>query len=204
MVEIRIHGRGGQGSVSAAYLLALAAFESGLYGQAFPSFGAERRGAPISAFVRIHQTPFSRYCLVLSPDYLIILDESLIFLPETLSGLATSGGILVNSRKSRLEIQKQFLERGLSFQEDSRMELVGATEISLAHLGKSIPNTVLVSAFLSLTKIISQSSLEKALAKRFNGPVLDANLKMVREGSNQVKEGSWKDSHPESRYQAHA
>ncbi len=204
MVEIRIHGRGGQGSVSAAYLLALAAFESGLYAQAFPSFGAERRGAPISAFVRIHETPFARHCQVLSPDYLIILDESLIFLPETLSGLATSGGILVNSRKSRPEIQKQFLERGLSFQEDSRMELVGATEISLAHLGKSIPNTVLVSAFLSLTQIISQSSLEKALAKRFNGPVLDANMKMVREGSNQVKEGSWMDSHPETRRQAHA
>ncbi len=204
MVEIRIHGRGGQGSVSAAYLLALAAFESGLYGQAFPSFGAERRGAPISAFVRINQTPFARHCQVLSPDYLIVLDESLILLPETLSGLATSGGILVNSRKSRPEIQKQFLERGLSLQEDSRMELVTATEISLAHLGKSIPNTVLVSAFLSLTQIISQSSLEKALAKRFSGKVLDANLKMVREGSTQVKEGSWMDLLPETSYQTHA
>ena len=204
MVEIRIHGRGGQGSVSAAYLLALAAFESGLYGQAFPSFGAERRGAPISAFVRINQTPLARHCQVLSPDYLIVLDESLILLPETLSGLATSGGILVNSRKSRPEIQKQFLERGLSLQEDSRMELVTATEISLAHLGKSIPNTVLVSAFLSLTQIISQSSLEKALAKRFSGKVLDANLKMVREGSTQVKEGSWMDLLPETSYQTHA
>ncbi len=204
MVEIRIHGRGGQGIVSAAYLLALAAFESGLYAQAFPSFGAERRGAPISAFVRINKIPFARHCQILSPDYLIILDDSLLFLRETLLGVDASGGILANSRKSLPEIKNQLSKRGFSIREDHRIAIVGATEISLAHLGKPIPNTVLVSAFISLTGIISGACLEKALARRFAGEVLEANLSLVREGARQVEENAWVDQASDTRSQTYA
>jgi pyruvate ferredoxin oxidoreductase gamma subunit len=202
MVEIRIHGRGGQGSVSAAYLLALAAFETELYAQAFPSFGAERRGAPITAFVRINQSPFARHFQVLSPDYLIILDDSLLFLPETLHGLSPSGWILVNSRRSASNIKNQLAEKGLPIPQEGHIATVGATEISLAHLGKPIPNTVLISAFISLTGIIPEKSLEKAIAGRFSGKTLEANLALIREGANQPENKAW--AIPETNTRSHS
>ncbi|MDA8060345.1 MAG: 2-oxoacid:acceptor oxidoreductase family protein [Leptospirillum sp.] len=204
MIGIRIHGRGGQGSVSAAYLLALAAFESGLYAQAFPSFGAERRGAPISAFVRIDKLPFARHCQILSPDFLIVLDDSLLFLPETLRGFDPSGGILANSGKQASDIMEKLAQRGLSIRENMKIATVKATEISLSHLGKPIPNTVLVSAFLSLTGTIPGACLEKALARRFSGKTLEANLTLVREAAVKVEKNAWAALPEKDRSQARA
>lgn len=97
MIEVRIHGRGGQGNVVAAYLLATAAFETGQHCQAFPSFGAERRGAPVTAYVRIAAQPIRRRCQVANPAFLLVQDAGLLHIPSTLEGLKPGGGILVNS-----------------------------------------------------------------------------------------------------------
>ncbi len=186
MVEIRIHGRGGQGNVSAAYLLALAAFENGFHGQAFPSFGAERRGAPMSAFVRIHETPFARHCQVRSPRFLIVQDDSLLSLPETSDGLDPTGTILVNSRKSVSDLNARLQAAGLVLPDTVGVQVINASDIAVAVLGKPIPNTVLLAAFLSLTKILPIPSLEQVLSKRFTGTTLEANLEMVRRGVSDI------------------
>ena len=100
MIEVRIHGRGGQGNVVAAYLLATAAIDEGWFAQAFPAFGAERRGAPVVAFVRIHHQPIKRRCQITAPDFLIIQDEALMNIPGITDGLKPGGSILLNSAKS--------------------------------------------------------------------------------------------------------
>src|SRR5579885_2509204 len=109
LIEIRIHGRGGQGSVVAAYLIATAALEDGRYGQAFPSFGPERRGAPVTAFVRIADRPVRRRCQVVAPRFLLVQDEGLLHGNVT-DGLAPRGAILVNSARdsSALGVGRSF------------------------------------------------------------------------------------------------
>ncbi|MFQ5642560.1 MAG: 2-oxoacid:acceptor oxidoreductase family protein [Thiogranum sp.] len=183
MIEIRIHGRGGQGNVVAAYLLATAAFEDERYGQAFPNFGAERRGAPVAAFVRISSQPIRRRCQVLSPAFLIIQDETLLHVGGVLDGLRQGGGILVNSSRSSDELSAS----------------VGRTTIALPAaalanrvLGRPVPNTALLAAFLGLTGLLPQEALIKALAERFRGDVLERNSRLVEEAAGMVTAGQWK------------
>lgn len=183
MIEIRIHGRGGQGNVVAAYLLAMTAFEEGRYGQAFPNFGAERRGAPVTAFVRIASRPIQRRNQVLAPAYLIIQDQALLNTPGVLDGLQPDGGILINSPLNSEELSRQ-----------AGREMISIPAASLAKqiLGRPVPNTALLSAFLALTGILPVAALGKALGGRFKGPVLEKNLQLIHQAAELVPAGQWR------------
>ncbi len=182
MIEIRIHGRGGQGNVVAAYLLATAAIGQGGFAQAFPAFGAERRGAPVAAFVRISDRPFRRRDQVAQPDFLVVQDEALLHVPGITDGLREGGGILVNSNKP-----PETLGTGLS----GPVVTLPATALAKEHLGRPVPNTALLSAFLSLTGLLPVESLITALSHRFKGSVLDANTHLIRAAAQHVEAGAW-------------
>lgn len=183
MLEIRIHGRGGQGNVMAAYLLATAAIDEGREAQAFPSFGAERRGAPVTAFVRIADKPIRRRCQVLTPDFLIIQDPALLHVPGVLSGLRPGGAILVDGAPEP------------EFDDNVGCPLVRipATKLAVEHLGRPVPNTALMSAFFTLTGLLPPESLLKALGGRFKGDLLTRNQKLIEEAAKQVQPDMWKE-----------
>ncbi len=185
MIEIRIHGRGGQGNVVAAYLLAMAAFEENRYGQAFPNFGAERRGAPVMAFVRIDDKPIQRRNQVRHPAFLIIQDQALLQVPGVTDGLKPGGKILVNSTLSSTALSEQLDQK----------EVIALPGTTLANnfLGRPVPNTALLSAFFVLTELLSQESLAKVLKKRFKGEVLEKNLQLIQEAAKKVPAGLWKE-----------
>jgi len=185
VIEIRIHGRGGQGNVAAAYILASAAFEDSRFSQAFPSFGAERRGAPVTAFVRIADKPFSRRCQVIHPGYLIIQDEALLHVPGVTDGLLPGGGILVNSTRSSAELKEM---TGLD------MIAIPANALAKKILGRPVPNTALLAAFLTLTGMVSLDALVKGLGQRFKGEVLERNTRLVNEAAKMVPVGIWKEA----------
>jgi pyruvate ferredoxin oxidoreductase gamma subunit len=186
MIEIRIHGRGGQGNVVAAYLLATAAFDAGLQCQAFPAFGAERRGAPVVAFVRIAETPIQRRNQVLHPAYLIIQDQTLLHEPGLTGGLLDGGGILLNSSRSSDEMSKQLGKPTVT---------LPATAMALETVGRDVPNVPLLSAFLTLTGILPHESLVHALEQRFKGAVLEKNKQLVELAAGRVPAGLWKEAH---------
>lgn len=185
MIEVRIHGRGGQGNVVAAYSLATAAIDEGRYGQAFPAFGAERRGAPVMAFVRIADQPFKRHCQVLHPAFLIIQDQALLHVPGVTDGLLSGGGILVNSSLSSEE---------LSAQTGHKLITLPASALANEYLGRPVPNTALLSAFLVLTDLMPVESLTKALAHRFKGDILERNIALIHKAAGMVPQGLWKEA----------
>lgn len=185
MIEVRIHGRGGQGNVVAAYLLASAAFAQGRYGQAFPAFGAERRGAPVTAFVRIADAPIRRRCEVRLPDFLIIQDQALLRVQGVLDGLKPGGGILVNSNRPSSELSAEY---------DREMVSMPATALATEVLGRPVPNTALLAAFLSLTDMLPREALVKALAARFRGKVLEKNTQLIGRAAELVEQGAWKEA----------
>lgn len=185
MIEIRIHGRGGQGNVVAAYLFAMAAFEENRYGQAFPNFGAERRGAPVIAFVRIADIPIQRRNQVRNPNYLIVQDQALLHVPGVTDGLLPGGKILVNSSLSSAELSEQLGKDAIALQ---------ATTLAKKILGRPVPNTALLAAFFALTDILSQNSLVEVLKKRFKGEVLEKNLQLIQEAAEKVPAGLWKEA----------
>lgn len=183
MIEIRIHGRGGQGNVVAAYLLATAAFETGRYGQAFPSFGAERRGAPVMAFVRISDQPIRRRCQIRQPAFLVIQDEALLHVPGVLEGLLSGGGVLVNSNRT---------SEALSARAKRDMVALPASLLAREELGRPLPNTALLAAFLALTGLLPLEALHRALSERFSGRILDNNIRLTERAAQQVPPGLWR------------
>jgi len=182
MIEIRIHGRGGQGNVVAANLLAMAAFAEGRYGQAFPNFGAERRGAPVVAFVRIADQPILRRCQVQHPTYVIIQDEALLHVPGVLDGVLPGGGILINSSRPADQ-----------FDAAAPVSLVTlpATALAREHLGRPVPNTALLAAFLTLTGLLPGQALIKVLGQKFRGEVLARNEALIAAAIQQVSANQW-------------
>lgn len=185
MIEIRIHGRGGQGNVVAAYVLATAAIEEGRYAQAFPAFGAERRGAPVTAFVRIADHPFKRRSQVSHPAFLIIQDEALLHVPDVLDGLLPGGAVLVNSPRGSEETSAAL---------GKNVVTLPATALAIQYLGKPLPNTALLSAFLTLTSMLPVEALVRALSRRFKGEVLGANTRLIEAAAQQVPAGLWKET----------
>ena len=183
MIEIRIHGRGGQGNVVAAYMLAIAAFEVGRYGQAFPSFGAERRGAPVTAFVRIADGPIRRRSQVTEPAFLIIQDEALLNVAGVTSGLKSEGAILVNSNHSSESLTERLGRSAIA---------LNGTALANEFLGRPMPNTALLAGFLALTDVLPMDALAKALGARFKGEVLNKNMRLIEEAAKCVPAGLWK------------
>ncbi len=167
MIEIRIHGRGGQGNVAAAELLSMAAFKDGKYAQAFPSFGAERIGAPVQAFVRIDDKKVRTREDVRTPDYLIVQDSFLMDTVPVLEGLKPDGLIVVNSDRPPEE---------LYIKTTAKVETIPATEIALEIIGRPIPNAVMIGAFCSITGLVSLDSVQEAIMEKFPGKVGENNV----------------------------
>jgi 2-oxoisovalerate ferredoxin oxidoreductase gamma subunit len=167
MIEIRFHGRGGQGAVTAARLLAEAAFNEGKYCQAFPSFGAERRGAPVVAFTRIDDKPIRIRTLVYEPNHVVVLDPTLLEVVNVASGLKRGGIIVINAK----EVPEQL--------KALKVATVDATAIALDLLGSPITNTAMLGAFARATKLVSLSSVVKVVDGYFGGKLAEKNVAAV-------------------------
>jgi pyruvate ferredoxin oxidoreductase gamma subunit len=167
MIEIRVHGRGGQGNVAAAELLSIAAFKDGKFSQAFPSFGAERVGAPVQAFVRIDDKKIRTREDVRHPDYLIVQDENLLETVPILDGLKPDGLILVNSEKKPEDLQ---------LKTTASVVTIPATEIALEIIGRPIPNAIMIGAFCSVTGLVSLNAVQEAIMGKFPGRVGENNV----------------------------
>lgn len=185
MLEFRIHGRGGQGNVVAAYLLASAAIGAGFYAQAFPAFGAERRGAPVAAFVRVRRTPIQRRCEVEHPDFVVVQDATLLQVPATLGGLTADGGVVVNSGRGE--------ESTSSTADGHSMVQVPATGIAEQEIGRAIPNVPLLGALLALTELIPMDALYDALAERFDARTAQLNRQAADAAARLVTGGAWRE-----------
>jgi pyruvate ferredoxin oxidoreductase gamma subunit len=167
MFEVRIHGRGGQGVVTSAELLALAAFMEGRHAQAFPSFGSERTGAPVVAFCRFDERPIRVREPIVAPDALIVGDPTLLHQVAVFDGLRPEGLVLLNSSKPADEL-------GLGDLGD-RLTTVPATALAREHLGRPLPNAALLGAFAALTGRVELHSVVAAIRDRFAGPVGEGN-----------------------------
>jgi len=175
MKEIRIHGRGGQGAVTAAELLAVAAFLEGKWCQAFPHFGVERRGAPVAAFTRIDSKQIRLHQQVYNPDYVIVLDASLTKSVNVAEGLKENGLIIINSSKTPKQL-------GL----ENNTVTVDATKIAVKEIGKPITNTTMLGAFAGATKEIDVESLVSAIKERFPEKLAKANEAAIRAAFSEV------------------
>ncbi len=178
MLQVRIHGRGGQGVVTAAEMLSVAAFEQGRHAQAFPSFGSERTGAPVVAFCRIDDKDIRLREPVLAPDVLIVQDPTLLHQVDVFQGLKPEGYVLINSRKS-------FDELGLGevaarFRHE-RLTTVPASEIALKHLKRPLPNAALLGGFAALSGLVSLEAVAHAIREKFGGSVAEANIAAATE-----------------------
>jgi pyruvate ferredoxin oxidoreductase gamma subunit len=169
MVEIRFHGRGGQGAVTSAELTALAAIGEGKFAQAFPSFGPERRGAPVMAFVRVSETPIRTREKVYNPDLVVVLDPTLLKIVNVEAGLKEGGTVILNTRKSAEEIRK---ETGIK----ARLALVDASTIAMETMRVPITNTTMLGALLKSAAIITMDGLRGPMQTRF-GPIAEKNMK---------------------------
>lgn len=184
MKEIRIHGRGGQGSVTAAELIAIAAFEDGKYAQALPAFGVERRGAPVAAYVRINDTPIRIRNQINFPDYVIVQDPTLIDVINVTGGIKNGGSILINSEKTPEHFAKK-----IGIEKNSiTIHTIDATRIALEYLGRPIVNTVLLGAFAATSGEISVSSLKRAALERFPGKLGEKNSHAIAITYEKMKE----------------
>jgi pyruvate ferredoxin oxidoreductase gamma subunit len=173
MFQIRLHGRGGQGVVSGAEMLSVAAFLEGRHAQAFPSFGSERMGAPVMAFCRIDDKPIRLREPVLEPDALIVQDPTLLHQVDLFSGLRTGGVVLVNSTRSFEDLGLTALASG---PKALRLHCLPATEIALKHVGRAVPNAALLGGFAALTSLIALASVSAAIREKFPGPIAEKNV----------------------------
>lgn len=171
MIEIRLHGRGGQGTVTAAELIAEAAHFDGKFVQAFSSFGIERRGAPVEAFVRISEKPILLRSQIYKPDYLIIQDPTLIGSVDVFKGCHKNTFAIINTEKKLQELK--YLPKNL------KAQTIPATQIALAILEKPIINTILLGSFAGASCLLNPLSLEKAISARFKGDVAEKNIKAM-------------------------
>jgi pyruvate ferredoxin oxidoreductase gamma subunit len=173
MFQVRIHGRGGQGVVTAAELLSVAAFREGRHAQAFPSFGSERTGAPVVAFCRIDDKPIRLREPILAPDALIIQDPTLLHQVDVFSGLVPAGFVLINTTRSFEELGLgEFLA---SFRRE-RLCTVPATELALKHIGRAVPNAALLAGFAAVSGRISLDSVSAAIREKFPAKIAEANV----------------------------
>ncbi|MCB1956749.1 MAG: 2-oxoacid:acceptor oxidoreductase family protein [Rhodocyclaceae bacterium] len=184
MFQVRIHGRGGQGVVTGAEMLSIAAFLEGKHAQAFPSFGSERTGAPVVAFCRIDTKEIRLREPIMAPDALIIQDPTLLQSVDVFQGLKKDGYILLNSGRG-------FDALGIGeFVADFRQDRIcclPATEIAIKHLGRPMPNAVLLGGFAAISGAITLESVHAAIRDKFSGKVADANVAAATDAFETVK-----------------
>ena len=173
MFEVRIHGRGGQGVVTAAELLSVAAFKEGRHAQAFPSFGSERTGAPVVAFCRIADQEIRVREPVMTPDALVIQDPTLLHQVDVFAGLRDHGYVLINANRP---LDALNIREILDQVHPDRAMTIPASEIAREHLGRPLPNAVLLGGLAALSGIIGLHSVSVAIRERFPGAVGDGNV----------------------------
>ena len=177
MFQVRIHGRGGQGVVTAAEMLSIAAFLEGKCAQAFPSFGSERMGAPVLAFCRIDTKQIRLREPIAEPDVVIIQDKTLIGSSDTFGGLKSGGYALINSPH---DMEGAPLDVSAFY--------IGATELALQHIGRPIPNAVLLGSFAALTNAIKIESVIAAINAKFSGSIAEKNINAANAAYQQTLE----------------
>ncbi|WP_099332852.1 2-oxoacid:acceptor oxidoreductase family protein [Actinomyces minihominis] len=187
MVEIRIHGRGGQGVVTASDLVAMAAFHEGHYAQAFPSFGSERTGAPVVSYCRVEDREIRSREPVLEPDIVIVQDPTLLAVMDVFAGLKPGGYAVINSGKTIAELE---LDGVLGDLGEDRLKTVPASEIAREHLGRPLPNAALLGAMAAMTGLVDIDSVEGAIKQRFGGKLGESNSAAARAAYNFVKESA--------------
>ena len=187
LIEIRWHGRGGQGAKTASLLLADAAFNTGKYIQGFPEYGPERMGAPITAYNRISTTPITIHSNIYEPDYVVVVDDTLLESVNVTSGLKETGAIVINTTKS-----EEYLKRVLGDYKGS-IYTIDARSISLEALGKYFPNTPMLAAIVKVSKIMTDDELLEDMKGSFKHKfakkpeVIDGNMKALELALKEVK-----------------
>ncbi len=179
MIEVRWHGRGGQGAVTSVELLAQAAIGVGKYAQGFPSFGPERRGAPVAAFSRIDDKKIKVRSGIYKPDVVVVLDSSLIGLIDVIDGLKPEGKLIVNTPKAPEEIRKVLKFNG-------EISTVDGTHIAREEMGVPIANTTMIGALLRITGVMELDAVKGAVEHRF-GKIAQKNLKAMRRAYEEIK-----------------
>ena len=171
MVELRFHGRGGQGAVTSAELLAQTAIAEGKFAQAFPSFGPERRGAPVMAYSRIQDSPVRNRTAVQTPDIVIVLDPSILSIANTSDGMTDEGVQIVNSNRPASELREEFGLKG-------KIVTVNANRIASEEIGRVITNTTMLGALLKATGIVDKDGLIEQVKVRF-GRIAEGNIRAL-------------------------
>ena len=188
MIEIRWHGRGGQGAKTASLLLADAAFNTGKYIQGFPEYGPERMGAPITAYNRISSSPIRIHSNIYEPDYVVVVDDTLLESVDVTSGLKEEGAIVINTTKGKDELEK--LLKGYK----GKVYTIDARKVSMETLGKYFPNTPMLAAIVKVSGIMNEKdfiedmkgSFKHKFAKKTE--VIEGNMKAIEMALNEVKE----------------
>ncbi|MBU0751373.1 MAG: 2-oxoacid:acceptor oxidoreductase family protein [Gammaproteobacteria bacterium] len=184
MFQVRIHGRGGQGVVTAAEMLSVAAFDEGRHAQAFPSFGSERTGAPVVAFCRIADREIRLREPIMEPDAIIIQDPTLLHQVDVFAGLKQDGYILINTSKTFDQLGLGDMVRDWN---PARLCTVPAMELALKHVGRPVPNVPLLGGFAAVAGVLQLESVIKAIEERFSGKVAAGNVAAAREAHAIVK-----------------
>ena len=188
LIEIRWHGRGGQGAKTASLLLADAAFNTGKYIQGFPEYGPERMGAPITAYNRISDKPITIHSNIYEPDYVVVVDDTLLDTVPVTAGLKSTGAIVINTTKNAEEIKK--LLKGY----EGKVYKIDARKISEESLGRYFPNTPMLAAIVKVSKVMSDDELLEDMKGSFKHKfakkpeVIEGNMKALEMALNSVEE----------------
>jgi pyruvate ferredoxin oxidoreductase gamma subunit len=182
--QSRIHGRGGQGVVTAAELLSVAAFYDGKFAQAFPSFGSERTGAPVVAYTRFDDKPIRLREPVLVPQALIIQDPTLLHQVDVFSGVNDDAYILINTKKSWEELGIESLEHSPF---EYRRLTVPASDFAMKYVGRPLPNAALLGGYAAATKQVALESVVRAIEERFPAKIAEGNIQAAREAYAYVR-----------------
>ena len=188
MIEIRWHGRGGQGAKTASLLLADAAFNTGKYIQGFPEYGPERMGAPLTAYNRISNTPIRIHSNIYEPDYVVVVDDTLLDSVDVTAGLKEDGAIVINTTKGKEEIEKKLP------QYHGSISTIDARKVSMETLGKYFPNTPMLAAIVKVADIMKEEDFLKDMEGSFHHKfakkpeVIDGNMKALKLALQEIRQ----------------
>ena len=185
IIEVRWHGRGGQGAVTASMLLATSALAEDKYIQAFPEYGPERMGAPIQSFTRISDEPIKIHCHVTSPDMVVVLDPTLIGTVDIVEGLPEEGLIIVNTKEDPVQIRKKLGLKG------RKIFTLDASKLALEEIGRPLPNTPMIGALIKATGLLKLENvingIKEQFSDRFSQNVIDGNVRAIERAYQEVK-----------------
>lgn len=185
MIEIRWHGRGGQGVKTAAMLFAETAIEEGKFAQGFPEYGPERMGAPVRGFTRIDDKPIRVHSEVENPQVIVVLDPTLLDTGDVMEGMPEDGILIINTEQTPEQIREKYgIKHG-------KIYTVNATKIALDTIGRPVPNTVMLGALIKVTGVLDLEKLLKNIAKkfskRFDQKVVEGNIEAIKKAFEEVK-----------------